>query len=374
LTNIAVTMTASNLSPGVGTNVTFTITALNGGPGVATGVQITDLLPPGLTFVSATPSAGTYSPATGVWNIGPLVSAGTKGTGATLALVATVTRPEALVNQATKTAQGEGDPNASDNAAVLVLNGPPAADVQVQQTVNNANPPVGTNVTFTISARNAGPAGATGVVITDALPSGLTFVSATPSQGTYSSGTGIWTVGSVANGATATLQIVATVTSAGTISNISSKTAQTETDFSAVNNAASVTLHSTTPADVALGKTASQEPVASGTQFRYTIVVANYGPAQATGVIVLDGLPAGVSLVSATPSQGTCSGTTNVSCPLGSLRPGGSAQVALVVTKTVGGQVQNLASVSATEADPNVNNNSNTAATTPVEILNIQIE
>ena len=62
----------SDPTPAVGTNVTFTITATNLGPNAATGVQVRDLLPPGLTFVSATPSQGTYTPGTGVWDIGNL--------------------------------------------------------------------------------------------------------------------------------------------------------------------------------------------------------------------------------------------------------------------------------------------------------------
>ena len=375
LANIAVTMTVNNSSPGVGTNVTFTITVNNIGSSPATSVQVTDLLPPGLTYVSSVPSVGTYTPATGVWNIGPLTGArSVAGTPATLSLVATVTRPEALVNQATKTAQGESDSNASDNAALLVLNGPPLADIQVQQTASNLTPPVGTNVTFTITAKNAGPANSTGVAVTDLLPASLTFVSATPSQGTYVPGTGVWTVGSITSGASATLQIVATVTSMVPVSNIATKTAETQADYAAVNDAASVTLNSATPADMAVGKTPSQEPAVAGTTFRYTIVVANYGPASGTGVIVTDPLPAGVTFVSATPSQGTCTGTSTVSCPLGTVRRGGGAQIAIVVNKTAGGQVSNAASVAANEGDPNNANNSSTVLTTPTELLTFEVE
>jgi hypothetical protein len=63
------------------------------------------------------------------------------------------------------------------------------------------------------------------VQVTDLLPAGLTFVSSTPSQGTYDSATGLWTVGSIANGATATLQIVATLATAGTKVNVAQVTA-----------------------------------------------------------------------------------------------------------------------------------------------------
>ena len=58
---------------------------------------------------------------------------------------------------------------------------------------------------FTITLDNAGPDGATGIVVRDLLPAGLTFVSSTPSQGSYTSGTGLWNVGAVNSGGSATL-------------------------------------------------------------------------------------------------------------------------------------------------------------------------
>jgi uncharacterized repeat protein (TIGR01451 family) len=68
--DIALTKTVSNPTPNFGANVTFTVTATNNGPSNATDVQVTDLLPAGLTFVSAMPSAGTYT-RTGLWNTAP---------------------------------------------------------------------------------------------------------------------------------------------------------------------------------------------------------------------------------------------------------------------------------------------------------------
>src|SRR5262249_31032596 len=76
---------------------------------------------------------------------------------------------------------------------------------------SNARPNVGDTITFTVTLTNAGPNGASNVEVTDLLPTGLTLVSATPSQGTYISG--VWAVGSVARLGQAKLTLTATVDS-----------------------------------------------------------------------------------------------------------------------------------------------------------------
>jgi type VI secretion system secreted protein VgrG len=99
-----------------------------------------------------------------------------------------------------------------------------------------------------------------------------------------------------------------------------------------------------------------------GSNITFNIAVANAGPNTATGVTVTDVLPAGVTFVSATPSQGSCSGTSAVVCSMGSVPNGGSATVALVVTSpATAGPVVNTALVSAANTDPNIANNSSTA-------------
>ena len=66
----------------------------------------------------------------------------------------------------------------------------PTADLSVTKTVSDATPNVGDQITFTVTLSNQGPDAATGVEVTDLLPAGLTFVSATPSQGTYNNVSG----------------------------------------------------------------------------------------------------------------------------------------------------------------------------------------
>ncbi|MBI4635085.1 MAG: SBBP repeat-containing protein [Candidatus Rokubacteria bacterium] len=118
-------------------------------------------------------------------------------------------------------------------------------------------------------------------------------------------------------------------------------------------------------ADLALAMTDAPDPVTVGASLTYyTLTVTNGGPSTATGVTLTDPLPAGLTFASATPSQGTCSGTTTVSCALGSLSNGASATVTLVVTPTVAGGLTNTASVTATETDASTANNTASATTT----------
>ncbi len=108
--------------------------------------------------------------------------------------------------------------------ADLFLTSVPAnfADLSLTKTVSNANPASGSNIVYTLTVTNAATSNltATGVTVLDILPAGTTFVSAS-GTGSYASGTGIWTVGTLAPGASASINITATVngTSGATIIN-----------------------------------------------------------------------------------------------------------------------------------------------------------
>ncbi|MCB0598708.1 MAG: DUF11 domain-containing protein, partial [Phaeodactylibacter sp.] len=73
----------------------------------------------------------------------------------------------------------------------------PVIDLELEKTVDNSAPNVGDNVTFTVVLTNQGPNTATGVAVTDQLPSGYTYASSTASDGTYNPATGLWTVGNL---------------------------------------------------------------------------------------------------------------------------------------------------------------------------------
>ncbi len=133
-----------------------------------------------------------------------------------------------------------------------------------------------------------------------------------------------------------------------------------------ISHSAPATLNvvSPTSADLSLTKTASPNPGQAGVSLTYRIIATNNGPAATTNVTITDTLPAGVSFVSATATQGNCNGSGPVNCNLGGLAVGGSAIVTIVVTPSASGQITNSATVSASESDFDSTNN--TASTTTV--------
>src|SRR5262249_22587646 len=107
---------------------------------------------------------------------------------------------------ATYNGDGNNRPVTSGTALEPVLVVKTLADLSITKTVSQSQVYFGMNVTYTFTIHNHGPSTATGVVVTDPFPPGLVFVSAAaPSQGTYHPAQGVWTVGTMANGAAATL-------------------------------------------------------------------------------------------------------------------------------------------------------------------------
>lgn len=118
------------------------------------------------------------------------------------------------------------------------------------------------------------------------------------------------------------------------------------------------------PSGLSLTQTDSPDPVTVNTNLTYTLNVTNKGLSDVTGVTLTDTLPSGVIFVSATPTQGTCSGTGTVTCSLDSLASSATATVTIVVTPTASGKITNTATVSGNETDPNTSDNSATVVTT----------
>jgi uncharacterized repeat protein (TIGR01451 family) len=251
----------------------------------------------------------------------------------------------------------------------------PGADLVLTKT----GPPTivaGNNISYVITVTNNGPSNAADVTLTDPLPAGTTFVSVAQNSGpafncTAPGGMVSCTIATLAPGAsatfTATYQVPAATAGGTMITNTATGSSSTPDPDAANSSASAPTTVSAGAVDLAVAKTAPPPPHAAGTQITYTITVTNAGPAPAGGVTVTDMLPAGSAFVSATPSQGSCSGTTTVTCTLGTIASGGTATISLaLMLPPTPGLVSNTASVTSSNPDANPANDSGNATITTV--------
>jgi uncharacterized repeat protein (TIGR01451 family) len=365
--DLSVAKTVDNARPNVGDLATFTVTATNNGPSPATNVTVSDLLPAGLTFVSATTSQGTYDSGTGVWTVGTVAS----GTSQTLAITARVVSPNAQTNTATVTHVDQPDPDPANDTASATET-PQLADLALTKTVSNATANVGDTIAFTLTLSDNGPDAATNVTVNDLLPAGLFFESATPSQGTYSSGSGVWVVGTVAPGTSQTLVITAQVASPNVETNSAGVSHSDQFDPNTANNAANAT-ESPQQADLALAKTVDNPTASVGDPVTYLVTLTNLGPDAATNVQVTDLLPSGLSFQSATVSQGTYSSSTGF-WNVGTVTAGGSQTLQIVALVVSTSPQTNTASIThADQFDPNTANNTASATESPQQMADLAL-
>lgn len=115
----------------------------------------------------------------------------------------------------------------------------PYADLSLAKSISTTTPSTGSDVTYTLTVANAAgsTSSASGIVVRDLLPAGLSFVSAA-GTGTYNSSTGDWSVGTLAAGQNASITITATVTanSGTTVTNTAQITASSVTDIDSTPN------------------------------------------------------------------------------------------------------------------------------------------
>jgi uncharacterized repeat protein (TIGR01451 family) len=114
------------------------------------------------------------------------------------------------------------DPRFIEDAWVTVKQEPvdTEADLEIIKVADEEEVTIGEEVTYTITVENLGPVDATGVMVTDMLPSGVSYVSSNPYQGWYDVTSGVWNIGDLDNGHVATLEIVCSVNVAGEITNV----------------------------------------------------------------------------------------------------------------------------------------------------------
>ncbi|HWW60696.1 MAG TPA: CARDB domain-containing protein, partial [Thermoanaerobaculia bacterium] len=366
-------------------NITYTVTVTNAGPDAAPNARLNLFNNGSLRFQSVSAPAGWSCAAPSVGSTPTFTCTNPSFASGGNVVFTVVVRADSTIlgiNDRTvstnfSVTSDVADPvSANDSETEDTAYVTPDADLHV--TNSDAPDPVapGATITYTQVLTNEGPDAAPNATLSEVLPASVGFQSisapagftcGTPAVG--ASGTITCTNPSLANGGGGTFTIVVNViATSGTVTNtvvVGSSVQDPDTP----DNSATVTTQIIAPpsADLSITKTTNAANAVSGGVVNYTITVTNGGPSTATNVVVSDPLPSSLQLITATPSQGSCSGTTTITCNLGSILNGGSATISLSVrVLATSGTVSNSASVSATENDPNGGNSASTSASLPV--------
>jgi uncharacterized repeat protein (TIGR01451 family) len=253
------------------------------------------------------------------------------------------------------------------------------ADLRLTKAAGTTEVVAGTDLTYTLTARNLGPSKAVNAVIEDVLPAGVTLKSVSAAGGSCNPGQPgnpaaptTCTFDGLAVDAEGVMTVVVTVNpdTQGTLLN-NGRVSADSLDNNNANDLASASVAVISKADLAVTKTDTPDPVIAGQQLTYDIRVTNNGPSTARNVRLDDPLPAGVSFggYSLLEGTGSCAMVGSVlSCDFGALAPGAGARV--VVTTLVspsvphGTVLSNTATASTSASDEVPGNDAATATTT----------
>ncbi|MFD1314348.1 T9SS type B sorting domain-containing protein, partial [Namhaeicola litoreus] len=331
----------------VGEVLDYTITLTNNGTINLTNISIQDLLPSGNNGVLVGPSGDN-----GIANVMEAGETWIYTLSYTVELNDFIKGTD-IINTVTVDADELSDP-VTDNAITSLS----SADIEISMSVDNSIPQVGASVVFSLELSNNGPSDASGVVVTDFLPNGYTYISDN-SGGNYNSTTGLWNIGNVSSGSNLTIQITATVNPTGNYENIAEVVASdlVDPDSTPANNDpteddwASVTTTPTAASDIELTMVVDNNTPNVGSNVVYTITVQNNGLSESTGVTVQDLLPDGLTFVS-DDSSGSYNENTGVWI-LSNIPAGSSATINITANVNVTGNYTNIAEVAtADQLDP----------------------
>ena len=293
--DLKVIKTVDKPNPEEGGVVTYTIRVENWGTTDATGVEIEDILPKDYVDHISNDSGGNYDPDTGIWTVGTIPAQGF----ATLKIKVKVkegTAGKEFTNLAELENMDQVDmsPGDEEDEAVIVVQ---RNNLKVTKIVDKAEPKEGEVVTYTITVENTGTGDVTGVEIEDILPDDVEHVS-DDSGGSYAGG--VWTIGTISKGGSATLEVKVkgkAGTAGRTIFNSAIVKKMDQKDTNPDDDESEVAFTVAGGADLKVIKTVDKSNPKVGEVVTYTIRVENWGPEDATGVEVEDILPEGVELL-----------------------------------------------------------------------------
>ena len=203
-------------------------------------------LPAGLTYVSDT-SAGALNTSTGIWTIGSLANGCQRQH---------QHRGHSQWRRCHDHQQrhpgAETDPVAGNNTATRTINVAAQTAIALTNVLSTASPIlVGGSATFTLTLRNTGVDTLFNVSVAAARAPAAVITASTASSGSFNNGTGVWTIASVASGATVTATVTVTAPSmVGALTltaNASAENAPSTQQAASVNVISPATVSATKP-------------------------------------------------------------------------------------------------------------------------------
>jgi large repetitive protein len=344
----------------LGSTFGYEIEVENKGPSDAVDAEVIDPLPPEVELVSAEAPCEEVAAGEVACELGTLVPGQLQVLHFTVKLIGIPAVGGQVVNIATVTSTTPPAPGSVEEseAKTTVL---PAADLAITKSAPATVAPDG-ELAYKLHVENLGPSVAHGVTVTDPLPAGVDFVSA--GAGCSVAAAVVTCVvqpgGELAVGEavdfTVTVHVPFALGGQPLVNSASVK--GEEGDPNTENDQNTVTTTVGPAADLSITKTMGKAE--AGKPLTYTLAVTDKGPSASSAVTVKDTLPAGTTFKSAAPSQGSCSASGQaITCALGPLAAGASAQVSITVDvgAAVTGSLRNVASVEGPEPDPDKTNN-----------------
>jgi uncharacterized repeat protein (TIGR01451 family) len=374
-TNLKILKTVSPEHPNAGDEIVYTITVLNEGSLLAENVVVSDTLPAQVAYLTNTDTCtGVAVGGTGTLTcpLGDIAAGQSKSFQIKVRVNADLGGPTSITNTATVTSD-TGEADSTDNTIALTHLVNELADLAVTKLCKpDISTPAGTDGICTIWVTNNGPSAARGATLADTHISNgsFTFGTITASVGACAIAANVvnCSFGTLQPGATARVDVAITSNDGVDVNDVAVAASVTP-DPEDANNQASDGLSFTSSADLLITKSGPAS-VDLGSSFDYTLSVDNLGPSTASGVVVTDVLPVGVSYVSGVPSVGTVNVVGNtITWNLGSVAPADPVRTLVVTVQLLPNTpatLLNNASVTSATADPNGANNLATWSTTVV--------
>jgi large repetitive protein len=371
--DLLITKTASPTNAKVGDEVTYTLSVTDAGPDTAKAVKVTDALPAGESYQSS--EGGCSASGQGLTCVLNDIADGETKTLHVKVLIGAALAEQTVTNTA-EVASETFDPETANNRAQAEVQVETAADLQLEKSASPTSVSPGGEATYSLAVTNTGPDPAKGVLLSDELPAGESYLS--NDGGCSVSGQKvICELGAMSDGEERTVQIVVRpelALAASTVINTAIVSSATW-DPNTANNESRAAVVVAPAADLRLTKTAPGAIVDLPGEVTYTLLVENGGPDTAEGARVIDQLPAGESYLS---DDGGCAAIgQQVSCPLGELLNGASRAIHLTaqVSASLGEQeVVNTAQATSETFDPELANNSSSATIQTGPAADMEIE